>query len=199
MKNLIKTAFPAIFLIIMIISFNSCVAVVFKTAQPQNSKSLPSFPKELLGTFVDEEADTVIVTECCFEYGNDNSVFSQNIDSLSKGTLELTRFDEFYILNQKDETGWFVLLIKPGKNSFSAYFIDMDSLKSEITSNDDDMKSEKIIIEKIKKITPVQKINPQDRDNHFYLINPTPDQLRKLIKGGFFVKVNEFKKIEATD
>lgn len=179
----------------LIATFSACVAIKFKTVQPQNAASIPSFPRELIGKYVDNESDTMIITECCFEYGNENSGFSHNMDSLMKGTLELTRFEDYYILNHNDETGWIVILIKPEVNAFSAYHMEMDSLKEEIKNIDDEALKEKMVIDRIKKITPVQKLKEKNSDDHYYLVNPTPDQFRKMIKAGLFVKVNEFKKI----
>lgn len=184
----------SIFLYLIFI-FSACVAIKFKTVQPQNAKSIPSFPKELIGKYVDNESDTMIITDCCFEYGNENSGFSHDRDSLVKGTLELTKFDNYYIMNHNDESGWIVILIRPEVNSFSAYHIEMDSLKEEIKNIEDDAVKEKMIVERIKKITPVQKMKEKNNDDYFYLVDPTPEQLRKMIKAGLFVKVNEFKKI----
>ena len=182
-------------LVYIIVSFSACVAIKFKTIQPQNAVSIPSFPRELIGKYVDNESDTMIITECCFEYGNENSGFSHNMDSLAKGTLELTRFDDYFVMNHHDDTGWIVILIKPEVNAFSAYHMEMDSLKEEIKNTEDETVKEKMVIDRIRKITPVEKLKEKNSDDHYYLVNPTHDQLRKLIKAGLFVKINEFKKI----
>jgi hypothetical protein len=195
MKIQINSIFRISIFLYLLFIFSACVAIKFKTAQPENAKSISSFPKELIGKYVDNESDTMIITDCCFEYGNENSGFSHDLDSLIKGTLELKKFDDYYIMNHNDETGWIVILIRPEANGFSAYHIEMDSLKEEIINIGDDAVKEKMIVERIKKITPVQKLKEKNSDDHFYLVNPTPDQLRKMIKAGFFVKVNEFKKI----
>ena len=73
--------------------------------------------------------------------------------------------------------------------------MEIDSLKEEIKNTDDEAVKERMVIDRIKQIKTVQKLKEKNNDDHFYLVNPTPEQLRKMIKAGLFVKVNEFKKI----
>lgn len=199
MKTQIKLGKPNtsrfFILLLFVLTISSCVAVKFKTVQPQNAASMSSFPNSLLGKYIDNESDTMIITKCCFDYGNENSGFSDGVDSLVKGELELTKLDDYFVLNHFDETGWIVILIKQKADGFSAYHIEMDSLKEEIQNIEDEDIKEKMVIDNIRKISPVQKIKEKDSDDHYYLVNPTPDQLRKMIKAGLFVEINEFRRI----
>lgn len=175
------------------IALGSCVMVKFQTQQPVNSQALPTFPKELQGTFVDNESDTLYITECCIEYTNDNISFSEGKERLVKDSLELRKFGSDFLLNIKDGKYWQIVLFKCGADQIHSYYMDIEALMDKYAYINDDQMREKKVIDKIKTITSVKKI-PEDED-YFYMINPNYEQLKKLTNSEFFTEVNVFTRI----
>lgn len=175
------------------IAFGSCVMVKFQTQQPVNSQALSIFPKELQGTFVDNESDTLYITECCIEYTNDNISFSEGKERLVKDSLELRKFGSDFLLNIKDGKYWHIVLFKYGADQIHSYYMDIEALMDKYAYINDDQMREKKVIDKLKTITSVKKI-PEDED-YFYLINPNYEQLKKLASADFFTEVNVFTRL----
>lgn len=175
------------------LSIISCVEIRFEVKQPVNSNSLSQFPSELQGKYVDSDCDTLLITECCLTYGNSNTMLSVEHFELEKDTFELTRMDGDYFLNFKAEKHWQVVFLKIGEQSFSAYYIDIDTLVDDYAGTTEKEEKERLVIDRINKITKVRKFN--DDDDSYYLINPSVDQLKKLISTGVFIKIDEFKRI----
>lgn len=175
------------------IAFGSCVMVKFQTQQPVNSQALPIFPKELQGTFVDNESDTLYITECCIEYTNDNISFSEGKERLVKDSLELRKFGSDFLLNIKDGKYWHIVLFKCGADQIHSYYMDIEALMDKYAYINDDQLREKKVIDKLRTITSVKKI-PEDED-YFYLINPNYEQLKKLASADFFTEVNVFTRL----
>lgn len=175
------------------IAFGSCVMVKFQTQQPVNSQALPIFPKELQGTFVDNESDTLYITECCIEYTNDNISFSEGKERLVKDSLELRKFGSDFLLNIKDGKYWHIVLFKCGADQIHSYFMDIEALMDKYAYINDDQLREKKVIDKLKTITSVKKIS-EDED-YFYLINPNFEQLKKLAGSDLFTEVNVFTRL----
>lgn len=192
MKNLsiIKSV---IFIIIISMSLGSCVMVKFQTQQPVNAPALLTFPKELQGTFLDTESDTLFISECCIEYTNDNIAISEGKEKLLKDSLELRKFNGDYLLNVKDDKYWQIIVFKVGKDEIHSYYMDIESLMDKYVYIEDEQVREKKVIDKLKTYTSVKKI-PEGED-YFYLINPNYEQLKKLVNSDLFTEVNVFTRI----
>lgn len=175
------------------IAFGSCVMVKFQTQQPVNSLPLNSFPKDLQGTFVDNESDTLYISECCIEYTNDNISFSEGKEKLKKDSLELRKFGSDYLLNIKDDKYWQIVLFKCQTDQIHSYYMDIESLMDKYAYINDELMREKKVIDKLKAITTVKKIT--EGEDYFYLINPNNEQLKKLANSEFFTEVNVFTRI----
>ena len=197
MKNhhnaITSSAIIFISLALLSIFFTACVDMRFEVKQPVNTVSLTQFPSDLQGKYIDSDCDTLMITECCLYYGNINSNFSSDFSELEKDVFELTQLDGDYFLNLKVEEHWQVLFIKMGEQSFSAYYIDIDSLTDDNYGIDNDAEKEKQVIERIGKITKVRRHKVDDE--YYYLINPSIEQLKKLISAGVFVKIDDFKQV----
>lgn len=175
------------------VAFGSCVMVKFQTQQPVNSLPLNSFPKDLQGTFVDNESDTLYISECCIEYTNDNISFSEGKEKLKKDSLELRKFGSDYLLNIKDDKYWQIVLFKSQTDQIHSYYMDIESLMDKYAYINDELMREKKVIDKLKAITTVKKIT--EGEDYFYLINPNNEQLKKLANSEFFTEVNVFTRI----
>lgn len=151
------------------------------------------FPGEFHGKYIDSECDTLIITECCIQYGSGNFLYSAESIVLKKGEFELTQMDEDYFLNLKTDNHWDVIFIKMDKGSFAAYYIDFDTLIEDYHEIGTDSDKERLVIERIGKITNVKKHHIDD--DEYYLLNPSVDELKNLISSGIFVKMGDFKRI----
>jgi hypothetical protein len=167
--------------------------VKFQTQQPVNSPALSTFPKEMQGTFVDNESDTLYISECCIEYTNDNISFSEGKERLVKDSLELRKLGKDYLLNIKDDKYWQIVLFKCGADQIHSYYMDIESLMDKYAYISDVQLREKKVFDKLKAITSVKKM--PEGEEYFYLINPNNEQLKKLVNSDFFTEVNVLTRI----
>ena len=52
--------------------FTGCVSVEFESTLPINVEPQKEFPKEILGSYVNQENDTLIINKFSFNYGRKN-------------------------------------------------------------------------------------------------------------------------------
>jgi len=192
MKKILLISAIAIFLA-------SCTTIGFETPVPKNTETINTFPKELIGTYFDGEKDTLIITENSFNYGRPDSTIFYMSEKLEKGKVELKKFDEYFILNKKSEKDeiWGIIPFKINNGVIEVFFANLDTKKNEMKAEGDttEIKTE-VIIEQINKITPVKSVNKENTDEKDYIVNPTNEELRKLLDEGYFVKVLDFYRIK---
>ena len=192
MKKILLISAIAIFLA-------SCTTIGFETPVPKNTETINTFPKELIGTYFDGEKDTLIITENSFNYGRPDSTIFYMSEKLEKGKVELKKFDEYFILNKKSEKDeiWGIIPFKINNGVIEVFFANLDTKKNEMKAEGDttEIKTE-VIIEQLKKITPVKSVNKENTDEKDYIVNPTNEELRKLLDEGYFVKVLDFYRIK---
>lgn len=107
--------------------FGGCTKVYFDQPQPKNAKALNVVPKELRGKWVLDE-DTTYITE---KGRLDITVYT---DSLKKtevtkeaaylsDSLILKKAGKFYVINQRDDAGWHITVIKKEKNGDLSWYL----------------------------------------------------------------------------
>ncbi len=166
----------------------SCKEVTFKEPQPAGVVALKEVPSALRGAYqaydqtTGDFADTLIIEPWGYRMKDKNDK-----DWLGRGTLSdtlvLKYFENYYFVNFKTGDQWVLRLVKQNTNG-SIEFLAMDI--------QDDVKG-KEILKKISKRLKIKLL--KQKDNTFYQINPTNQQLMGLIKEGFFTgpKLNKIK------
>lgn len=155
--------------------------VRYETPQPAETASLPQFPEKLQGLFISEDLDTLEVTQFKFHFRNGDEI--QVKGDLSGSETVLKEFKNYYILNLKDEEVWDVFPIKVKNDDLQVYF-------SATASRAEEM------MEELKETSPVMEITDEDGDLEYYLITPTSEEFRRLLRKGLFDERLLFKRIE---
>lgn len=169
----------------------SCIDVKFEEAQPIETNSLKSFPKELRGQFTLEGVEPNDIKIITIEENYFTEIDLIKSDSTTKkkkniylsDSLVLKKLEENYLLNIKNEEYWSVYLINQiDNNSFSVKWIDGDNEE---------------IINKLKLMTPTKEIVDDDGKISSYLINPTKANLKKILNQDyFFTELYKLKKVQ---
>ena len=157
----------------------SCKEVSFREPQPAGINSLTEIPKTLQGNYVGidekgDDTDTLIIESWGYHFRD-----TKDKDWLGKGvisdSLVIKSYQSYYFVNFRSGDQWVlrVIRLKPGGS------IDFMS----IPVNDDAKRKD--ILKKLSKKFEVKEI--QRKDDTFYQINPTRDQLMQLIREGFFM------------
>jgi hypothetical protein len=156
----------------------SCKEISFREPQPAGVLPLKEIPAALQGRYlgIDEkgnDTDTLIVESWGYHFRD-----SKDNDWLGRGvisdSLVLKFYENYYFVNFRSGDQW-VLRVVHQKSSGSIDFLS-------INVSDDAKRKE--ILKKLDKKFKVKEI-PR-KDDTFYQINPTKEQLIQLIKEGFF-------------
>ncbi len=157
----------------------SCKEVSYKEAQPAGLPPLKEVPPNLHGIYqvydqtTGEFSDTLIIESWGYHMKD-----KKEKDWLGRGTLSdtlvLKFYQNYYFVNFKFDDQWVLRLIKQHPDgSFEFLSIDLQ----------DDVKGK----DKLNKISKKLKMTElKKKDDTYYQINPTPAQLIKLIKEGYF-------------
>ncbi|MBL7966940.1 MAG: hypothetical protein JNK09_08050 [Prolixibacteraceae bacterium] len=176
-----------------ILLLSSC-RVVFENPQPLHAKEIHAMPAELIGTYIEEDSDTLIISQRSYLL-KDRGPFSDknNHGTLNSGRDVLKKFRKYYVLSKLvndsiDDNApkmWFVFLLKlEGK----------ELLVSQV--EDGQSKKDTFDVTLLKKYTPVKVIDEGETDSEAYLINPTQKQFKLLIKNDLFKPVYRFRRID---
>lgn len=166
-------------IVIWAVLLYSCKEVSFREPQPAGVTPLMEVPKSLHGNYVGiddkgTDTDTLIIESWGYHFRD-----AKDKDWLGKGvisdSLVIKSYKNYYFVNFRSGDQWVLRLIrqKPG-----------GSIEFMSIPVSDDAKR-KDILKKLSKKFPVKEI--QRKDDTFYQINPTRDQLMQLINEGFFV------------
>jgi hypothetical protein len=167
--------FILIFVVISLI-LSSCKFVQFENSQPVDAKELATFPKNMIGEYLGQENDTLIITSKWYKIGKDKEEF------LSPRKIVLKKFKSYYVLNYYEEKDWDVLLLKINRENLTVYAIDFE-------------KEEKTVINDLKKILPVKEYN-EPGNSKSYVINPTKKEFRLLVKKKQFKPIGTYIRIK---
>ncbi|MGB7785098.1 MAG: hypothetical protein WBL27_03255 [Salinimicrobium sp.] len=170
-------------LLVLFFSLQSCNSILFTSAQPKDSPVLKEFPENMLGTFVSEDIDTLVVASTSFIFRGGDPV--QLSGDITPKDCALKKMDDWYIISLQDEEEWEVFPIKVKDNdNFSVYFIDMQE------------DEEKAIIADLQKDLQVKKVYNDDGSFDHYLINPGKKQFKRLLKKNIFSEEMPFKRVD---
>lgn len=158
----------------------SCKEVSFREPQPAGVTALKSVPPPLQGRYralnengPENDADTLIIESWGYHFKD-----AKDNDWLGKGTISdslvVKYYGDIYFVNFRSGDQWVLRLIrqKPsGAIEFLSINISEDAKRKEI-------------LKKLRKKFSVKEI--ERKDDVFYQINPTREQLMQLIREGYF-------------
>ncbi|MBI3219390.1 MAG: hypothetical protein HYZ44_07750 [Bacteroidetes bacterium] len=166
----------------------SCKEVSFTEAQPKGVAPLKEIPPALRGVYqtfdktTGEFSDTLIVESWGYHFKDKNDKDWLNRGTISD-TLVIKFYQNYYFINFKSEGQWVLRLVQQ-EPSGAIRFMSID-LKDEV--------KRKEVLKKLGKKLTIKEI--KRKDDTFYQINPSPEQLMALIKEGFFTgeRLNKVK------
>jgi hypothetical protein len=143
----------------------SCINIKFEEPQPQGGKDLALIPKELQGSYLIDEHDTL-------------RFYANRMVTKKKDTTEivnlsdvfiLRKFKEYYIINQKDDrdSTWAAFFIKRNKNTNPNFYIMSYDTK------------DSTIIDKLQSITKTKIVETNGNVN--LIVKPSPKELEEII------------------
>ena len=156
----------------------SCKEISFREPQPGGVSALKEVPKALHGRYIGidekgDDTDTLIIESWGYHFRD-----AKEKDWLGKGVLSdslvVKFYQNYYFVNFRSGDQWVLRVIHQKPNG-SIEFLS-------IPVSDDAKRKD--ILKKISKKLTVKEI--QRKDDTFYQINPTRDQLMELIREGFF-------------
>lgn len=170
-------------LLVLFLSLQSCNSILFTSAQPEDNPVLKEFPPNLIGTFVSEDIDTLVVKSTSFIFRGGDPV--QLSGDITPKDCALKKMDDWYVISLQEEEEWEVFPLKvESDDKFSVYFID---LKED---------EEKDIIADLQKDLKVKEIYTRDGSFDHYLINPTKKQFKRLLKKNIFSEEITFRRVQ---
>lgn len=156
----------------------SCKEVSFREPQPAGIVPLAEVPKALQGNYVGvddkgDDSDTLIIESWGYHFRD-----AKDKDWLGKGVLSdslvIKTYQSYYFVNFRTGDQWVLRLIRQ-KSTGGIEFLS-------IPVSDDAKRKD--ILKKLGKKFEVKEI--QKKDDTFYQISPTRDQLMEMIQEGFF-------------
>lgn len=165
----------------------SCKEVSFREPQPLGVQALQEVPKALQGHYVGtndqgKDTDTLVVESWGYHFRDTNDK-----DWLGKGVLSdslvVKFYQNYYFVNFRTGDQWVLRLIRQKPDGSIAFL--------SIPVGDDAKRKD--ILKKLSKKFTVKEV--QRKDDTFYQINPTREQLMELIAEGYFTG-NELSRIK---
>jgi hypothetical protein len=164
----------------------SCKEVSFPEPQPVGVSSLKEIPQVLQGRYLGtddkgSDTDTLIIESWGYHFRD-----SKENDWLGRGvisdSLVLKFYENYYFVNFRSGDQWVLRVVKQ-KSSGSLDFLSI---------NVGDDAKRKAMLKKLGKKFNVTEV--KRKDDTFYQISPTKEQLLQLVKEGFFTG-NELTKV----
>ncbi len=176
--------------IFTILCLASCTEVSFPTHQPKGIKPLSAFPKELRGSYLASEGDsipdTLLIQESSYEILNGNARREKVWPEVGviNDSLVIKKYKGYYFISFKENNEWLLRVLTIDKKG-SLTFMRMAVHDSEKVRS----------LSELKKEIPVQEIKLSDSEK-YYRIDPTPKQLMSLIKKKKFWEESELIKLK---
>ncbi|MBL7850568.1 MAG: hypothetical protein JNN04_06670 [Cyclobacteriaceae bacterium] len=173
-------------ILVWTVLLTSCKEVSFREPQPAGVQALKEVPPALRGSYVGVSAqgndtDTLIIEAWGYHFKDTN-----NKDWLGKGVLSdsliVKFYKDYYFVNFRSGDQWVLRVIRQKPGGILEFL--------SIPIGDDAKRKE--ILKKLSKKLTVKEV--QRKDDTFYQINPTREQLMELLREGFFTG-NELAKI----
>lgn len=160
----------------------SCKEISFKETQPRGKKALTKVPSELQGTFLlsmenESSKDTLVVTSRGYMAVSDQK------QNLLGDSLVLKFYKGYYFLNMNEKPEWLLRVIKPEDNGDLTY-MSMDVEEAAFPA----------LLRNLSREVHVDSL--EVNGEKLYQIDPSPKQMLRLIKKGYFKKTIRMKKLK---
>ena len=159
----------------------SCTAVKFQDPQPKEAPAVIEFPERMQGTYTSADDDTLHISEKSFTYYNGKEINVTGTLNTS-GDVILKEFEKGFILNLQDDQGWDVIPLKVSRNKITAGFAVLDP------------KTQPLILE-LEKSSKLQRINADDGKFSHYLLSPSDEDFKRLVRKKLFSEKTVFRRI----
>jgi hypothetical protein len=181
-----------LFLFLFLLSVIACKEVTFESPQPKGKKALSSIPKSLQGNYLtigDDgqlSKDTVVVTAQGYRFGYfDPADRVKQNDEYERGVLSdsmiMKSYHGYYFLNLNEKPEWLLRVLQQEKNG-DLWYMSLEEKEGDFN-------------EYLTRLSVEVKIDSTKTGSEtLYQIDPTPNELIKLIEKGLFTKV-KLKKI----
>jgi len=183
MRNILLITFLSITLF-------ACVEVKFKNAQPIKGKNLSEFPIELQGKYLlsmkdsINEKDTFIIGKNFFNELSlgSNSTISSNKNIFLSDSVVIKKVNSNFALSFKENEFWMIVLLKPNKEGYSAFWIDG---------------SDEGTAEQLNLTTKVETIKDENGKVDELILNPKKKEFLKMIENKYiFTELYKLKKLK---
>ena len=159
-----------------------CKEISFQEPQPKDRKSLKEIPKKLHGTYLltavgDNSEDTVFIKSKGYRIASDKK------ESVLGDSLVLKQYKGYYFINVNEDPEWLMRVIKQEENGDLTY-MSMDVEEASFNS----------LLKSLSQELPVDSL--EVNGEKLYQIDPTPKQLIKLIRKGYFKNTLRMKRIK---
>lgn len=152
-------------ILVSVIILSSCSNIVYEHSMPKDGKTLSSFPKKLIGEYVDQEGDTLFIMPKSYKYGeiNNSTLFEGELGE----DVILKKQSAYYFLNFKNSDGYWEMMAGSLKGKeLTLFSIDIE--------NADQIKIINSYLAKDK----AKSLNKDDK----YVINPSDEELLELLE-----------------
>ncbi|NCC72483.1 MAG: hypothetical protein EOM06_03720 [Sphingobacteriia bacterium] len=167
----------------LMLLLTACTTVRFRQPQPSDASEMEAFPDKITGIYLNENHDTLKISNESFTYGNKKTNLFYFSQKLNSDSAVLKKWENYYVLNLKTENYWEVFLFKEVKNITRVYYITFEE-------EDNDF------IEKLRNILPVEEVRQENGELEYLLIDPSPKQFNALKKYDFFREIESFTRIK---
>jgi hypothetical protein len=168
----------SLFIVLIALTISSCSNLVYQKPVPQHNQVLTTFPKNLQGTYVDSNQDTLFIYPRSYQYGKVGRMGSFS-GELNK-ELILKNQGSYYFLNFQDNDGfWELIGAKLDSDQLILYFVDIK------TKEDVDIINSVIKKGKVK----------STRHEGKYVANPSGEEMIELFNHDFISEKSFLTKI----
>lgn len=170
-------------LLLSVLLIFGCSTVKFEEPQPMNEKLLKSFPKSLIGLYVDNDMDTLVVNHNFFKYeGEDKYLVTSDLE-MELGDAVLKKYKGYYVLSIKSEGLWDVVLINQKHSNLHVSYINLGD-------------NEEALIHRLEKIVSVEKVDQEDSKSTEYIIHPSKREFKNIIENNIFSEVLTLRRLD---
>ncbi|HTE33855.1 MAG TPA: hypothetical protein VK666_25915 [Chryseolinea sp.] len=169
--------------LLIFIAFLSCKEISYKAPQPRGKTSLHEVPAALLGAYVlvndkDNSKDTLVINSRGY------LVLSDNKQKSIGDSLVLKSYKGYYFVSVNENPEWLLRILRPEGNgdiTFMSMKTDESSFNDLLRNLSKDVTIDSVVIDNEK----------------LYQIDPSPGQLLKLIKKGYFSETSRMVKVKS--